>query len=72
MTSLLEGTTPGIDRQRELVDGRDVVLGRRILVESESIFGADAADFSPAEFAVGPGVVDVPGVLLADHATTVA
>ena len=37
-------------------------------IEAERIVGGHQADVGAAELAVGPGIVDVPGELLADDA----
>ena len=57
-----------IDRQNQLVDRRDVVLGARVgAIESDWILGRDLGDVGAAKLAVRPGVLHVPGELLADH-----
>ena len=37
-------------------------------IEAERIVGGHQLDVGAAELAVGPGIVDVPGELLGDHA----
>ena len=69
MTSLLRSRTIDrlVHRQVQLIDRRDVVLRRRIVaIESQRVrLEVEQLDVGAAEHAVGAGVVDVPGELLA-------
>src|ERR1043165_381106 len=54
-----------IDRQHELVDGGDVVLGSRIgSIETEGIVGAHELRIDPAELTVRSRIMNVPRELL--------